>query len=63
MIMTMVIAGLTFVGIALSILFFPHIKIKKVTLDTYWLIAVSGAIILVATTLCPINEIANSWTN
>ena len=63
MIMTMVIAGLTFVGITLSILFFPHIKIKKVTLDTYWLIAVLGATILVATTLCPVNEIANSWTS
>ena len=63
MIATIIIAGLTFLGITLSILFFPHIKIKKITLDTYWMIAILGAVILVATTLCPINEIVNSWTS
>ena len=63
MIATIIIAGLTFLGITLSILFFPHIEIKKITLDTYWMIAILGAVILVATTLCPINEIANSWTS
>ena len=63
MIATIIIAGLTFLGITLSILFFPHIKIKKITLDTYWMIAILGAVILVATTLCPINEIVSSWTS
>ena len=62
MIATIIIAGITFLGITLSILFFPHIKIKKVTIDTYWLIAILGAIVLVATTLCPIIEIGASWT-
>ena len=63
MVATIIIAGLTFLGITLSILFFPHIRIKKVKLDTYWLIAVTGAILLVATALCPINEIGASWTS
>ena len=63
MIATIIIAGITFLGITLSILFFPHIKIKKVTIDTYWLIAILGAIVLVATTLCPIKEIGASWTS
>ena len=63
MIATIIIAGLTFLGITLSILFFPHIEIKKITLDTYWMIAMLGAVILVVTTLCPINEIINSWTS
>ena len=63
MIATIIIAGLTFIGITLSILLFPHIKIKNTTLDTYWIIALLGAIILVATTLCPINEIITSWTS
>lgn len=62
-ILTIIISGLTFIGITLSILFFPHIKIKKIKLDTYWLIAVSGALLLVATTLCPFEEIKNSWTS
>ena len=61
MIWTIIISSITFVGITLSILFFPHIRIKKVKLDTYWIIAIIGAILLVATTLCPIQEIGNSW--
>ena len=63
MIATIIISGITFLGITLSILFFPHIKVKRITIDTYWLIAILGAIILVATTLCPIKEIGASWTS
>ena len=63
MVATIVISGITFWGITLSILFFPHIKIKHITIDTYWLIALLGAVILVCTTLCPINEIGSSWTS
>ena len=63
MVATIVISGITFLGITLSILFFPHIKIKHITIDTYWLIALLGAVILVCTTLCPINEIGSSWTS
>ena len=63
MIATIIIASLTFIGITLSILFFPHIRIKKVKLDTYWFIAILGAVILVATTLCPVGEIKDSWTS
>ena len=63
MIWTIIIAGITFVGISASILFFPHIRIKKVKLDTYWIIAIVGALLLVATTLCPVGEISASWTS
>lgn len=63
MVATIIISGITFLGITLSILFFPHIKIKHITIDTYWLIAILGAVILVATTLCPIKEIGASWTS
>ena len=63
MIATIIICGLTFLGITLSILFFPHIRIKHITIDTYWLIALLGAVILVAATLCPIDEITSSWTS
>ena len=63
MVATIVISGITFLGITLSILFFPHIKIKHITIDKYWLIALLGAVILVCTTLCPINEIGSSWTS
>ena len=63
MIATIIISSITFIGITLSILFFPHIKIKSIKLDTYWIIALLGAIILVATTLCPIEQITSSWTS
>ena len=63
MIATIIIAGLTFLGISASVLFFPHIKIKNIKIDTYWLIAITGAIVLVAATLCPIDEIVSSWTS
>ena len=63
MIWTIVICACTFVGITLSILFFPHIKIKNISIDTYWIIALVGAILLVATTLCPLDQIINSWTS
>ena len=61
MLWTIIISGITFVGITLSILFFPHIKIKKVKLDTYWIIALIGALVLVITTLCPLTNIKESW--
>ena len=63
MIATIIICALTFVGITLSILFFPHIKIKHIQIDTYWIVALIGAAILVATTLCPFEEIKTSWTS
>ena len=63
MVWTIIISSLTFIGITLSILLFPHIKIKHVKIDMYWLIAVLGAVILVATTLCPIDQIITSWTS
>lgn len=63
MIWTIVISCLTFVGITLSILLFPQIRIKHIKIDTYWLIALLGATLLVATTLCPIDQIISSWTS
>ena len=63
MIWTMIFAGLTFLGITLSILLFPHFRIKNIKIDTYWIIAIVGAVLLVATTLCPIDQIIASWTS
>ena len=44
---TLVIVLLTILLMVLSLLFFPKIKIKNVVLDTYYLITVIGAIILI----------------
>lgn len=63
MIATIIISCVTFILITLSILFFPHIQIKKVRLDTYWMIALLGALILLCTTLAPISDVWNQLTS
>lgn len=59
MVATIIISCTTFIAVTLSILFFPKIKIGKIQLSTYWLIALLGAIILLASLLAPIKEV---WT-
>ena len=63
MIPVIVITLITLVLITLSILLFPHIKIGKVTIDTYWIIALIGAIILLATSLSPITDVFKELTS
>lgn len=68
MIPTIVVSSITFVLITLSILLFPKIRLGKVSLSTYWIIALIGALILLSFSLAPINEvwdqlIANSSVN
>ena len=46
-----------------SIIFIPHFKIRKVTIETYWIISVIAAIILLATSLAPFNEVISSLTS
>ena len=57
MIPVIIISSITFVLVIVSILFFPHIKIGRIRLDTYWMIALLGAVILLATSLAPIDEV------
>ncbi|MBQ6921080.1 MAG: hypothetical protein IJQ72_04185 [Bacilli bacterium] len=57
MIPTIIIVCSTFLLVILSILFFPHIKLGKIKLDTYWMIALLGAIILLACSYAPINQV------
>ena len=59
MVATLIISISTFVLVILSILFFPHLKIGKIKLDTYWMIALLGAILLLSFSLAPINEVSN----
>ena len=63
MIPTIVISVLAFVGVIASIIFIPHFKIGKVTIDTYWILPLIAAIILLATSLAPFNEVISSLTS
>ena len=60
---TLIISIVTFVGITCSILFFPHIYIKKIRIDTYWMIALLGALVLLIANLAPINIVAEEINN
>ncbi len=57
MIATIVISSITFALVIASILFLPHIKIRRFQIDTYWIVALVGAVILLATQLAPIKEV------
>lgn len=63
MIATIIISCITFVSITTSILFFPHIRIKRFRLDTYWIIAMLGAVILLCCSLAPIDAVWNQLTS
>ena len=63
MVATIVISVLAFVGVISSIIFIPHLKIRKVTIDTYWILPLVAAIILLATSLAPFNEVISSLTS
>ena len=59
MIPTLVIASITFITIILSIFLFPHIRIKNFKIDTYWIIALIGAITLLSFNFAPIGDVWN----
>ncbi len=63
MIPTIIIACTTFLLVILSILFFPHVRIGKIRLSTYWMIALFGAIILLSVGYAPIKEVWNQLTS
>ncbi|MDE6411474.1 MAG: hypothetical protein K2L02_02940 [Clostridia bacterium] len=48
MVLSIVICGITCIAMILSILFFPKIKIGKISIDTYWIVTLVGAAILLA---------------
>ena len=57
MIPTIILSSITFLLVTLSILFFPKVRIGKVTLSTYWIIASIGAILLLCFGLAPMQEV------
>ena len=60
---TIIISISTFILVILSILLFPHIKIGKFRLDTYWMIALLGAVVLLIFSFAPIQEVGKQLTS
>ena len=62
MIPTLVISVITFITIVISLFLFPKIRIGKLLIHTYWIIALVGALLLISTTLVPIKEVYKELT-
>lgn len=63
MIATIIISALTCLGIVITTLVKPSIKIKKFTLNFYWVIALIGALVLLCSTLVDFREFWNGLTS
>jgi len=62
MIATVVIVAVTFLLLTFSILFLPAIRVGKVKLGTYWMVALVGALALMAAGLVPLSDIWEGLT-
>lgn len=60
---SLIIAGITILLIILSSLLFPTIKIKKIKLQTYWIVALVGAILLLLIKEVTISELYTHFTS
>ena len=63
MIPTIIISVITFISITVSILFFPSIKIGKIKIGTFWIIALIGASLLLAFSFAPAKEVFQQLTS
>lgn len=62
MIATIIISVVTFLSIIISLFLFPKIRIGKINISTYWIIALTGAVILLIFSFAPIGEFYKQLT-
>lgn len=60
---SVIIAGITFLLITLAIIFFPAIRIHRIEIGTYWIIALVGAAILLFARLVPVRTVWEALTS
>lgn len=60
--LSLVIAGVTAVMIILSVLFFPEIKIGKIKLGSYWIVALIGAAFMLILKVVSVEEVSKEIT-
>ena len=63
MIPSILIAALTCAAMIASVLFFPRIKGKRISLDTYWIVALIGAVVIVASGQIGISSLWEALTD
>ena len=62
MLATIAISSITFITIVISLFLFPRIHIGKISIHTYWIIALVGALLLICSTLVPLKEVFKELT-
>lgn len=62
MIFSLITFLVTCVLLISAVLFLPRLRIGKIGFDTYWVVALSGALLLIFTGNCPIKEILSEMT-
>lgn len=58
----LIIVGITCLAMIASILFFPQIKIKKLTIDSYWVVVLIGAIVVIASGQIDLTTLGEKFT-
>ena len=48
MLFTLVVAGITGLGVCASVILKPEIAIGKIRIGTYWIVSLAGAVVLLA---------------
>ena len=62
MLATLIIVIVTFIILTSCILFLPSVTIRKCKVGTYWMVALVGAVVLLASRLVPIGEVWRGLT-
>ena len=60
MVLSIIICAITCIAMILSILFFQKIRLGKISIDTYWIITLVGAVILLACGKADIKTVGNA---
>ena len=58
MILSIIISSITCISLILFVIFKPTIKINKLKLDTFWLVAIAGATLTLLTGALPFDYLA-----
>lgn len=60
MIATLVVFGITIAAMIVCVLFFPKLKLGKISVDTYWLVTLVGAVVLLCLKLADIGAVVDA---
>ena len=63
MIASILIASITCIVMILGILLFPRVKVKRLCFDTYWIVALVGAVVTIAAGLVSAESLKSAFTD